>query len=103
MSQILDLVESLDERIRAVVRELPKVEASAVGLDKRSAYAIWIDEDALIVTKDNDRTLQYYGGFEYVDKDARTEYGDYVIYSNSASRVSDCLEQYFESKETADE
>jgi DNA-binding transcriptional MerR regulator len=52
----------------------------------------------LIVRKDEDRTLQYYGGFEYVDKDARTEVGNYVIYTNDSDRVADCLEQYYEAQ-----
>lgn len=99
MSQVLNLVYDLDDQIRAVVRDLPYVAADELGLDRRSAYRVWVDEDAIIVSKDQDRTLQYYGGFEYVDKDARIECGDYVIYSNDDSRVADCLEQYYLSQE----
>jgi mannose/cellobiose epimerase-like protein (N-acyl-D-glucosamine 2-epimerase family) len=96
MSQVLNLVYDLEDQIRNQVAGLPCVRAEELGLDRRAAYSVWIDEDALIVRKDEDRTLQYYGGFEYVDKDARTEVGNYVIYTNDDSRVADCLEQYYE-------
>ena len=96
MSKVLELVQDLDDQIRMTVRELPCVRAEELGLDRRSAYSVWVDEDALIVRKDEDRTLQYYGGFEYVDKNARSECGNYVVYTADDSRVADCLEQYYE-------
>lgn len=96
MSKVLELVQDLDDQIRMTVRELPYVPAEELGLDRRAGYGLWVDEDAIIVLKNDDRVLQYYGGFEYVDKDARIECGDYVIYTNDDSRVADCLEQYYE-------
>jgi hypothetical protein len=51
----------------------------AVG-DRRAAYEIWVSEDCVVVKKDHDRTLQYYGGYEYIDKSLRMEVGDYVVY-----------------------
>jgi hypothetical protein len=99
MSQVLALVQDLDDQIRNTVRDLPYVSTEDLGLDRRAAYRVWVDEDAIIVTKDQDRTLQYYGGFEYVLKDARIECGDYVIYTNDDGRVADCLEQYYQSQE----
>lgn len=96
MSQVLNLVYDLEDQIRNTVRELPCVRSEELGLDRRAAYSVWIDEDTLIVRKDEDRTLQYYGGFEYVDANARTEVGNYVIYTTDSDRVADCLEQYFE-------
>jgi hypothetical protein len=100
MSQVLELVQGLETQIRRTVLSLPEVRAEDLGLDRRSAYTLWVDEDAIIVTKNEDRTLQYYGGFEYVDKNARMECGDYVIYSDSDSRVYDCLDYYNEVEET---
>jgi hypothetical protein len=51
----------------------------AVG-DRRAAYEIWVSEECVVVKKDHDRTLQYYGGYEYIDKSLRMEVGDYVVY-----------------------
>jgi hypothetical protein len=95
MSQILNLVQDLDEQVRNQLAGLTYVRADELGLDRRAAYTVWVDEDALIVRKDEDRTLQYYGGFEYVDTDARIEFGDWVIYTNDDSRVADCLEYFY--------
>ena len=99
MSQVLDLVQDLETQIRRTVLSLPEVRAEDLGLDRRAAYTLWVDEDAIIVTKNEDRTLQYFGGFEYVDKNARMECGDYVIYTDSDSRVYDCLDYYRETEE----
>jgi hypothetical protein len=99
MSQVLELVQDLETQIRRTVLSLPEVRAEDLGLDRRSAYTIWVDEDVLIVTKNEDRTLQYYGGFEYVDKNARMECGDYVVYTSDDVRVADCLDYYRESVE----
>ena len=99
MSQVLDMVADLEDQIRVVVGKLPYVEADALGLDRRAGYRLWIDSDAIIVDKHNDRDLQYYGGFEYVDKNARTECGYYVIYSSNDDRVQECLEYYEEMQE----
>ena len=46
--------------------------------------------------KQDDKSLQYYGGFEYVNKSSRQEYGNYVIYESSDSRVYDALECFRE-------
>ena len=102
MSKVLDMVADLEDEIRVVVGKLPYVPADVLGLDRRAGYRLWIDDDAIIVDKHNDRDLQYYGGFEYVDKDTRTECGYYVIYSSNDDRVRDCIEQFEESLETAE-
>jgi hypothetical protein len=51
----------------------------AVG-DRRAAYELWVSEECVVVKKAHDRTLQYYGGYEYIDKSLRMEVGDYVVY-----------------------
>ncbi len=99
MSQVLELVQDLEAQIRRTVAALPEVRAQDLGLDRRSACTIWVDEDVIIVTKNEDRTLRYYGGFDYVDKNARMECGDYVIYTSDDSRVADCLDFYNETEE----
>jgi uncharacterized protein YacL (UPF0231 family) len=103
MSQVLNLVNELDDQIHNALKDLPCVSADMLGLDRRAAYSVWVDEDAVIVRKNEDRTLQYYGGFEYVDKDARIECGDYVIYTDNAGRVADCLDYYNETEEETEE
>ena len=65
-----------------------------VGLDNRCGM-IYISEDAIAVPKYNDGTLQYYGGFEYVNKDYRKEIGDYVFYLGEDNRVREHLDRFY--------
>ena len=64
-----------------------EVRAERVGLDLRAAYRLWVGEDFIACRASEDRTLQYYGGFEYVEKEHRQEVGGYVFYSTESERV----------------
>ena len=71
------------------------------GLDPRSACTLYISGDAIAVPKSQDNTLQYYGGFEYVDKEFRKELGDYVFYLYDDDRVAGHIARYFDKDEEA--
>jgi hypothetical protein len=47
------------------------------------------------------RSLRYYGGFEYVDDEYIRTYGDYVIYSAETERVQDVIDSLSEETENA--
>jgi hypothetical protein len=76
-----------------------RVLAEKCGLDTRCGY-IWISKDlqgssVIAIEKGmRARLLDYYGGFEYVDPDSRTEVGDWVFYDDFDERVFEAL-QYF--------
>ena len=65
----------------------------ALGLDHRAAHTIHVGTGFLAVTREADRTLQYYGGFEYVDREHRLQLGDWVFYSADSDRVQGCIER----------
>ena len=69
------------------------VPANRLGLDIRCGK-VFVSPDCIAIHKANDRAVQYYGGFEYVDKEFRHEMGDYVFYSAEDGRVSGHLETY---------
>lgn len=94
MNTFYDILERAERDVSDLVQELPEVQAEDVGLDRRAAYRLWIAEDGIITRMHEDRTLQYYGGFEYVDKDLRWELGKWVYYSAEDERVQDCLDHY---------
>jgi hypothetical protein len=84
-----DMVEQLiDDEFRSVK---PK----EIGLDSRSAYQLFINEDYIAVSRGDRRSLDYYGGFEYVDEEHVTVLGDYVFYSSDNERVQDHLDEFF--------
>lgn len=95
-SDALDFCEAMTEAARRFVGQMTEVKAKQLGLDARAFYGVaYVDESAIVVSKDQDRSLQYYGGFEYVDKDYRREVGDYVFYLAEDDRVREHLDRYF--------
>jgi hypothetical protein len=76
-----------------------KAEPEAFGLDRRSfGYAYTDGFDYIIINKVDDRSVKYYGGFEYVNDSDRQEYGNWIIYSSAATRVFDALETFRETQ-----
>ena len=89
---MLELIDNTNELVEAKVQEMAVTNAAALGLDARAGYRIYMSEDCLVVSKGNDRDLQYYGGFEYIDKQYRMELGNYVIYLAEVERVANCID-----------
>lgn len=63
------------------------ISAKDVGLDTR-AGRFYISEDGIAVSKSYRSALEYYGGFEYVDKDYVITVGDYTFYASEDNRVA---------------
>lgn len=94
-----DLVEDIEHRVEAYVREACKPAlAQDLGLDQRAAYGLWVsnDNEAIIIRKAQKRSMEYYGGFEYVDREHVREMGNYVFYFRECERVHGHLEEYEE-------
>jgi hypothetical protein len=90
---LFELIDNVTELTDSFVGIMGKVPAVKLGLDNRCG-SLFIDPDCIAVYKANDRSLQYYGGFEYVDTQYRHEMGDFVFYSAEDDRVRGHLEQY---------
>ena len=57
-------------------------------LDPRAIpYRFWFNRETLVVPNQYMRTLDYYGGFEYVKDECRTVVGDYTVFSDDTWRV----------------
>ena len=98
--QVYDIVYDAEQALEQHLQEHGTlVSAKAVRLDVR-AGSVWVTEDA-IVCKGNAGSLEYYGGFEYVDSDYKTRLGEYTIYFADDERVASCLEYYEETQEAA--
>ena len=70
-----------------------RVSAEAVGLDARAGYIFISTEEGWIASR-NTRSLEYYGGFEYIGADYKVTVGEITFYSEDHSRVADALEYY---------
>jgi hypothetical protein len=95
-----EFLDSIDDRITSYVAKFQEVTGEDLGLDGRAAYRLYVDRDhtCIAVDKRNDRTLQYYGCFEYVDTDFRRELGNWVFYFAEDDRVARALENLKEEK-----
>ena len=90
---LFELIDNVTELTDTFVGDMVKVNSKQLGLDNRCG-SLFVTPDCIAVYKGNDRTLQYYGGFEYVDRDYRYEFGEFVFYSAEDNRVRDHLETY---------
>ena len=86
--QIEQMVDQYFEDASAI-----RVSAEAVGLDARAGYLFISTEEGWIASR-NTRSLEYYGGFEYIDIEYRMTVGEITFYSEDHSRVADALEYY---------
>ena len=69
-----------------------KVSASKVNLDSMCG-AVFVSDGAVAVYTSNVGRLNYYGGFEYIDKSDVTVLGEYTIYSND-DRVYEVIDAF---------
>lgn len=91
---IQELFEEFEIQLDEAIMKLPKVSAEQVGLDKRCGkLRIDVDYSAVIVHESYQRTLNYYGGFEYIDSEYVTKVGEYIIYREH-DRVMECIEHF---------
>jgi hypothetical protein len=96
-TNIMDLADEVQDMVERQVAGMRRVSASELGLDNRCGFAYVDDNMECIVVDDaRARSFNYYGGFEYVDSEDKRQLGDYTIYFNTCSRVSDALESLME-------
>jgi hypothetical protein len=90
---LFSLIDEVTELTDNYIGTMKKVPAVKLGLDNRSG-SLFVSPDCIAVYKSNDRALQYYGGFEYVDTEYRHEMGEFVFYSAEDDRVQGHLQDY---------
>ena len=95
---LFSLIDDVTELTDNYVGTMKMVPANQLGLDDRCGK-LFVSPDCIGVYKSNDRAVQYYGGFEYVDKEFRHEFGDYVFYSYEDGRIQEHLDTYFNNVE----
>lgn len=93
-SRVADIVETY------IAEECKVGDREKTGLDPRAFPGkFFYNEDCIVVTDSMNRSVRYYGGFEYIDSDYVRFYGDYVIYSAEHERVRDVIDSLMETAE----
>jgi len=91
-----EFLYEMDDKVFDYVRtNMTETHVDKLGLDIRAGGYVWVDEDTIAVSKTREGSLAYYGGFEYVDRAYRREFGDYVFYLGDDSRVRRHLDIYY--------
>ena len=93
-----DIISETNVLVNRYIAKAQEALPENLGLDCRAGYRLFVTEELIAVPKDDDRSLQYYGGFEYVDKYYRIEIGEWVFYSAGDDRVAKHLSRFFEKK-----
>jgi hypothetical protein len=89
------MIENIEKTVNQYVdKHMTQVKPATLGLDPRCGYRLHVNEESIAISKSYDRSLQYYGGFEYVSSAYRVEMGDYVFYLNDGDRVSDHIANF---------
>ena len=96
MSMLYDLMNEINTKVdRLINDEFREVTPQELGLDPRAGYHLFINEEYIAVGNGNRRSLDYYGGFEYVDEEHVTVLGEYIFYSADDERVQGHLDEFF--------
>jgi hypothetical protein len=96
-THMIDLLEHVQTVVDSHVQGMRVVTASQLGLDPRCGRA-YVDTsmDYIVVDAGSAGSYNYYGGFEYIDRDDVRTMGDYVIYLSNSDRVQDALDALME-------
>lgn len=89
-----DVLDHINEVLNSYVNRLCReVRVSDMGLDFRAGHTVYVPpgDNYIIIDSHRAGQLEYYGGFEYVDKECVCRVGDYVFYSDDDSRVAEHL------------
>jgi len=92
MNTLLDTLDNINDTVNdAVVEHMRPLTAAELGLDPRSYYGPMYVSTEGIAVEGATRTLNYYGGFEYVDVDDVRKYGNWTLYTSESGRVREHL------------
>jgi len=96
-----ELEQQVEELVNNYIKESGAVCVGArdVGLDYRCGMVYVSPEEDFIAVSGKPGSINYYGGFEYIDSDYITTIGHMTFYSGETSRVQECIEYYIENTE----
>lgn len=92
MAYLYEMNERLNEIADELIQDAELLPAYKFGLDERCGK-LYMGKDFIAVPVGRDRTLQYYGGFEYVYPGSRHVIGDFVFYHQDDYRVDKAMEE----------
>jgi len=94
------LHQTIENAVQKYIEESDVVEIGATGLQELGldfrCGRILISVDEGFVAACNPRSIEYYGGWEYIDSEFKLDAGDYRFYDSEADRVDAVIRYYRE-------
>ena len=94
------LHQTIENAVQKYIEESDVVEIGATGLQELGldfrCGSILISVDEGFVAACNPRSIEYYGGWEYIDSEFKLDAGDYRFYDSEADRVDAVIRYYRE-------
>lgn len=88
-----DLEDQVNSLVKAFTENVRTYKPDELGLDYRAGWGLMVLDDGIACPKGAQRSLEYYGGFEYIDSDDKSVLGDMVFYSSEDERVQHCMDR----------
>lgn len=96
--EFYEMIAEVEGKVAEFIDTATRINPEICGLDRRAGFNIFITEDVIACRRSDDKSLQYYGGFEYVQDEFRSVLGDYVFYDGQDERVQEHIQKWIESK-----
>tara|TARA_A100001201_G_scaffold127067_1_gene111689 strand:- start:167 stop:568 length:402 start_codon:yes stop_codon:yes gene_type:complete len=94
------LHETIENAVQKYIEESDCVEIGSRGLEELGldfrCGRILISVDEGFVAAASPRSIEYYGGWEYIDSEYKLDAGDYRFYDRDADRVDAVIRYYRE-------
>ena len=94
------LLETIENAVQKYIKDSEVVEIGSHGLEELGldfrCGRILISVDEGFVAACNPRSIEYYGGWEYIDSEFKLDAGDYRFYDREADRVNAVIQYYRE-------
>jgi hypothetical protein len=95
-NSIHEMIDEISDQVERFVKSnFARVPADKCGLDIRAGYSLYVNDDAIAVRFTEVRSLEYYGGFEYVERDCVQTLGDFTFYMAEDERVREHIAAYY--------
>lgn len=97
IESLYDMMEEVNSQVKFYIEQnMKRCTPEELGLDPRSCRTLFVSEDGIAVHNGNRSTLDYYGGFEYVERECVQSLGNYTFYLADDNRVFGHVQDYFE-------
>lgn len=97
---IYGLQHTIDQTVEQFLKDTNAVEIGSRGLEELGldfrCGRIYVSVEGDFVAACNPRSIEYYGGWEYIDSEYKFDAGSYRFYDREANRVDAVIQYYRE-------